>query len=60
MEKLRERLKRWVTGFAKAAAAIRMNQSGMPSNPMAVGFMVSGILKTRHSVNGSRSWGLYV
>ena len=30
--KLRERLNIWVKGLAKDVAAMRMNQSGMPSN----------------------------
>jgi len=42
-EKFKDRLKRCVIGLAKAAAAIRINHSGRPSKPMAVGFTVSKI-----------------
>jgi len=48
-------LNRWVTGLAKAAAAIRINHSGIPTNPMAVRCMVPSIRKICHSVNSSKT-----
>jgi len=49
-------LNRWVTGLAKAAAAIRINHSGIPTNAMAVRCMVPSIRKICHSVNSSKTW----
>ena len=46
-----EMLKRCVRGKVMAGAASLINQSGNPSRPIDVGFILSSILKTLHSVN---------
>lgn len=46
-----EMLKRCVRGKVMAGAASLINQSGNPSRPIDVGFILSSILKTLYSVN---------